>query len=146
MYQLSSGDYSPQFTRPRPSVAPRIGVFIALWLLLALGYGGYRLFKSQTSVAPVQVQAMTTPTVSVATIVAWRSQAKEAGLAAQQAETDLRQGEAEVRKTLGLTDSLVEGKHLHAAMARLEAVRQGLERTRYDLDTLETLLKGEEKQ
>lgn len=145
MYQLPSGDFSPQFMKPRASVAPRFGVFIAIWVLVALAYGGYRFFVTRRADTPVRAVA-TARGATGATLAVWRSQARDAATAAQQAERDLRQAESEIRKTIGLTDSLVEGRHLHAALAKIEAAHEGLERTRYNMDSLETLLKGEEKQ
>jgi hypothetical protein len=58
----------------------------------------------------------------------------------------LRRAEDEIRRTLTLTDSFVEARHLHAALASLEAAHQDMVRSRHDIESLESLLKGEKVQ
>jgi hypothetical protein len=58
-------------------------------------------------------------------------------------EASLKRTEDEIRRTLTLTDSSVEARHLHAALANLEAAHQDVVRMRHDIESLEILLKGE---
>jgi len=144
MYQLPSGDFSPPFAaKPQAAGAPKIMALVVIWLMLAIGYFGYRALREPKRAAPPPPppppSAPARPAVNPLAV----AHATNALGAALRAETELRQAEAEVRRTMTLTDSLVETRHLHVALANLEAARQGLEQNRYDIDSLESLLKGE---
>jgi len=147
MYQLPSSDYSSQPSTSRPTVVPRFGVLIAIWFLLAAGYGGYRFLISRTKSTPEENTAIAAkPQEDVYRVALSETRAINAATDMARTQTEIRQAEAEVRRTLTLTDSFVEARHLHAALAKLEAAHQGLERARTDLDSLQLILKGENHQ
>jgi predicted negative regulator of RcsB-dependent stress response len=145
MYQIPSSEFSPQLSGPRASVTPRFGILIVIWLMLAVGYAGYRWLVPQRRTSAAEITVPAKPAVASAIMTVSKTQASNASIAASRAEDQLRQAEGEVRHTLAIADSLVEARHLHAAIAKLETAHRELERARNDIDSLESLLKGEDK-
>jgi hypothetical protein len=143
MYELPAPNFSPPGSPPRVSVTPRIGVFIAIWLVLLGGYAGYRLLYP-----PARSEAARPDSIPLRAEISsdWSRHVGSLSGAAFDSEANLRHVEDEIRRTLALTDSFVEARHLHAALASLEAAHQDMVRSRHDIEALEALLKGEKTQ
>jgi hypothetical protein len=142
MYELP-GNFSAPGSAPRVSVTPRIGAFIAIWLVLLGGYAVYRAVYQPTRSEAAKSDAAT-PRAWVPP--AWSQHVGSLSVAAFDSEANLRRAEDEIRRTLALTDSFVEAGHLHAALASIEAAHQDMVRSRHDIEALENLLKGENPQ
>jgi hypothetical protein len=143
MYELPPANLSTPGPAPRVSVAPRIGVFVAIWLVLLGGYVAYQwLSRSARSEAAKPDAAATKASVPPE----WSQHVGSLGSASFDSEANLQRAEDEIRRTLTLTDSFVEARHLHAALASLESAHQDMVRSRHDIEALESLLKGEKSQ
>ncbi|HWZ30737.1 MAG TPA: hypothetical protein VNX18_05365 [Bryobacteraceae bacterium] len=143
MYELPAPNFSPPGSAPRVSVTPRIGVFVAIWLALLGGYAAYRLLYQPTRSEAARPNIVA-PKAEISPD--WSRHIGNLSDAAFDSEANLRRVEDEIRRTLALTDSFVEARHLHAALASLEAVHQDMVRSRHDIEALESLLKGEKLQ
>lgn len=137
MHELPSGDYAPRFMIQRRAAAPRFATFVVLWFLVAAGYASYHIFRTPRDAGSAHPRDTEVTREDTA---AWRTGVRQAGSGTLTAHAALRQVEAEVWRTLTLTDSMAERRHLHAALERLAAAREALDRARYDLDSLESSL------
>ena len=142
MYELPPANFS-KLTSSRITVMPRIGVLILVWLLLLGGYAAYRTFYQPAR--SDEKKSDITPNLA-AVPAEWAAHVGSLSTASFNAEASLRQAESEVRRTLAVTDSFVEARHLHAALANLEGTHQDLVRSRHDIESLEVLLKGDKSQ
>ena len=142
MYELPAANVTSAGPTPRVSTMPRIGVFLGIWLVLLVGYGAYKLFHHSMQVEP------TMPPVAegIRFPPDWNEHVGSLSTSAFESEASLRRVEDEIRRTLALTDSFVEARHLHAALQNLEAAHQDVVRSRHDIEALEVLLKGEMSQ
>lgn len=143
MYELPPVNFSSP-TSSRITVMPRIGVLVLIWLLLLGGYAAYRVLYQPTRSAEKKSDGITPNLAAVP--AEWAVYVGSLSTTAFNSEANLRQAEAELRRTLALTDSFVEARHLHAALVDLEATHQDLLRSRHDIESLEVLLKGEKPQ
>ena len=144
MYQLPPpANFSSPGTAARVSVTPRIGVFIAIWLVLLGGYAVYRLAYQPARSEAAKSEAAP-PKVGISPELTRHIGSLSGEVFGS--EANLRRVEHEIRRTLALTDSFVEARHLHAALASLEAAHQQIVRSRHDIEALEGLLKGENTQ
>lgn len=140
MYELPSANFSsPGSPPPRVSVTPRIGIIVVIWLALIGGYAAYRFLRPPESEAAKAAQTATVQVVPAS----WSEHVVNLDTETLNAEPNLRHAEEEIRRTMALTDNFTEARHLHAALASLEATHQSLVRSRHEIDILEVLLKGE---
>jgi hypothetical protein len=142
MYELPPANFPSPRPTGRVSATPRIGVLVAIWLALVACYGAYRWLyqppRSEAKVNTVPPRIVIPPD--------WSHHVGSLSNDALDAEASLRHVEEEIRRTLALTDSSVEARHLRAALASLDVAHQNIVRSHHDIEALELLLKGANQQ
>ena len=140
MYELPAPDYVQQ-ARTRVRSVPRFSLLFLFWMVAVLGGGAYWFLRHH---GPDHAATTHDPRIMAALPVRadlGRHLARAAA-SANRTEAGIRQTEEQVRRTLALTDNPTEVRHLHAALADLEAAHQSLLANRDELDSANSLMKG----
>jgi TolA-binding protein len=149
MNQLPGG-FSPQYSQPPATAVPRLATMLIIWVVLAVGYGLYRMVivpKQSAAVATTQ-PASTNAAAGVATasVQDWMRHVDDAIRSAVRTDTQLRALEARVRRLRALTDSSLQARQLESALGNLTGARLEVERTKAELEFIHQSLKGETPQ